>query len=181
MVDQAWYQQDHSDDEPLLEKFARDYHEAHPEYDMPAARAIIDTHPAMQVLLGRLPDEPPAPAPVTTLERPKVGAYEWMGEVKDLDPQRGWMLLAEYRSAAAALHAAKERAKAIEQEIMQELEGFEHGAINGQQVFHWPYVDSTSFDTKSFKEDPTRKALYESYLVTKPTRRFKVDGTVGVD
>jgi predicted phage-related endonuclease len=114
-------------------------------------------------------------------DRPKVGAYEWMGEQKDLAPERGWQLLARYRTAAAALHAAKETAKQIEQEIMEELEGFEHGAINGQQVFHWSFVDSTSFDAKTFKEDPERLALYRQFLTTKVTRRFKVDGTVGVD
>jgi len=48
-------------------------------------------------------------------------------------------------------------------------------------VFNWTFVSSTSFNSKAFKEDPERKALYDSFLVTKPTRRFKVDGTVGVD
>lgn len=183
MPDAAFYQQDLSDSDPILEQLARTYVEAHPQYDLPTARMIVDTHPSTQGILGR---EAPAgdtlvAAPAGTPAPVKVGAHEWMGERLDIDPAVGHRLLAEYRASAAALHAAKERAKAVEQEIQQTLQGFEHGAIDGQDFFHWTFVNSTSFDAKSFKEDPERKALYEQFLVTKPTRRFKVDGTVGVD
>lgn len=110
---------------------------------------------------------------------PAPTAFDWEGERKDIPAARGYDLLARYRQAARALHVAKEEAKSIEAEIMQELGGFEHGAVDGVDVFNWPFVKSTSFDAKSFKE--THKDLYEQFLVTKPTRRFKVDGTVGVD
>lgn len=113
--------------------------------------------------------------------KPQVGAYEWEGEVKNIPASRGYDLLARYRQAARALHVAKEEAKAIEQEIMEELGGYEHGAVDGQQLFHWPVVDSTSFNAKEFKADAKRKALYDAFLVTKQTRRFSVNGTVGVD
>lgn len=121
------------------------------------------------------------PAAADMEAKPKVGGHEWQGEVKNIPAARGYDLLARYRQAARALHMAKEEAKAVEAEIMEDLGGYEHGAVDGQQVFHWPWVPSTSFDSKRFKEDPERKALYEAYLVTKPTRRFRVDGTVGVD
>lgn len=123
--------------------------------------------------------------PVTTVAKPKTAAaaqFAYEGEVKEIPPAKGYALLAKYREAAKALHTAKENAKQIEAEIMQELGGYEHGAVDGQIVFNWPFVDSTSFDAKGFKEtSPEYKALYESFLVTKETRRFKVDGTVGVD
>jgi hypothetical protein len=117
-----------------------------------------------------------------TQDKVKPDTFTFQGEVKELDPQTGWTMLAEYREAAAALHAAKERAFAIEQRIMQELAGFEHGAIEGQQLFHWPFVDSTSFDAAGFKgAGPEYKALYDHFCKTKKTRRFRVEGTVGVD
>lgn len=183
MPDRPYFEaEDFATREPLLEQYAQAYVNAYPQFDIVTARQIIDAHPAMQGILGReapagdtLVAAPDAPAPL------KVGAHEWMGERLDIDPAVGHRLLAEYRAAAAGLHAAKERAKAVEQEIQQTLQGFEHGAIDGQDFFHWTFVNSTSFDAKSFKEDPERKALYDSFLVTKPTRRFKVDGTVGVD
>lgn len=108
--------------------------------------------------------------------------FDYMGEVLELDTALGYELLAEYRAAAAQLHEAKARAKAVELRIQETMQGFEHGAVNGMQVIHWPFVDSTSFDAKAFKEtSPEHKALYEHFLKTKRTRRFKVDGTVGVD
>lgn len=112
---------------------------------------------------------------------PITKQYEFEGEVKDIPAARGYDLLARYRQAAKALHTAKEEAKAIEMEIMQELGGFEHGAVDGQQVFHWKFVDSTKFKVKEFKSDPVRAALYAEFLETTTTRRFNVDGTVGVD
>lgn len=117
----------------------------------------------------------------TTKIKIDAKTYEYAGETKEIPVARGYELLARYREAAQTLHDAKARAKAIEIEIMQELGGFEHGAVDGQEVFHWPFVDATSFDVSAFKEDPERRALYQAFLVTKPTRRFKVDGTVGVD
>lgn len=108
--------------------------------------------------------------------------FGYEGEVKDIPASVGYQLLAEYREAAKALHAAKERAKQIEAAIQEELGGYEHGRVDGQIVFNWKFVDTTSFDAKAFKEaSPEHKALYEAFLVTKETRRFKVDGTVGVD
>ena len=122
---------------------------------------------------------------MTTVTKPKTAAaakYDYAGETKEIPAPKGYDLLARYRQAAKALHAAKEEAKQIEAEIMAELGGFEHGTIDGQIQFSWPFVDSTSFDAKAFKESsPEHKALYEAFLVTKETRRFKVSGTVGVD
>lgn len=241
MVDQAFYQNDTGC--RLLEHYAKQYVESYPQFDLPTARAIVDTHPAMQGLLGRgsdacayekalvlaglateeeqakvdaahaaqeaewerlaaeraeaaehdtridpnpggaeypWPEGASEPQPEPT-GKPKVGEFEWQGEVLDLDPEVGYTLLAEYRTAAAALHEAKRAAKAVEEKIMKTLGGYEHGAVDGQQVFHWPWVDSTSFNSKAFKEDPKRKALYDSFLETKQTRRFRVEGTVGVD
>jgi hypothetical protein len=110
------------------------------------------------------------------------GTFTWEGERRDIAPAIGYALLAEYRANAAALHAAKEAAKATELKIQQALGGYEHGAVDGQDVFHWVFVDSTSFDAKAFKDaGPEYKALYEAFLRTKQTRRFRVDGTVGVD
>jgi predicted phage-related endonuclease len=134
----------------------------------------------MQAQLARQPQPEPQPEPAES----KLGSdsFEWMGEVLELDPATGWELLAEYRAAAAQLHEAKARAKAIELRIMQTVQGYEHASINGQQVIHWPWVDSTSFDAKAFKEAGEEyRRLYEYFLKTKKTRRFKVDGTVGVD
>lgn len=112
----------------------------------------------------------------------KPDTFEWQGEVTAIDPELGWQLLAEYRQAAQVLHDAKARAKDVEQRIMRTLGGFEHGSINGQVVFDWPFVDSSSFDAKAFKEaGPEYKALYDHFMKTKTTRRFHVDGTVGVD
>jgi len=108
--------------------------------------------------------------------------WSYEGEVKEIPAARGYDLWARYRQAATALHAAKEAAKQIEQEIMEELAGFEHGAVEGRQLFHHPFVDTTSFDAKSFKEaSPEHLALYRAFLVTKTTRRFKAEGTVGVE
>ena len=54
--------------------------------------------------------------------------------------------------------------------------------ILGRDVFDWPWVDSTSFDAKGFKESSQENlALYRAWCKTKKTRRFHVDGTVGVD
>lgn len=117
------------------------------------------------------------------LDLTKVDAhtFEWQGERKSIPAARGWELLARYREAADALHAAKKRAKDIEREIMIEMGGFEHLAIEGQDFFHWPWVDSTSFDQKQLKTD--HPDIHEKYVVKKPngTRRFRVEGTVGVD
>lgn len=184
MPDRPYFEaEDFATREPLLEQYAQAYVNAYPQFDIVTARQIVDAHPSMQGLLGR---EAPAgdtlvAAPADTPAPVKVGAHEWQGERLDVDPQVGYRLLAEYRAAAGALHDAKERAKAVEAEIMELLGGFEHGAINGQDVFNWTFCNSTSFDSKAFKEDPERQALYERFLVTKPSRRFKVDGTVGVD
>lgn len=122
---------------------------------------------------------------MTTVAKPQTDTaskFAYEGESKDIPPALGYTLLAEYRAAAKALHDAKERAKAIEAKIQQELGGYEYGKVDGSIVFSWPFVDSTTFQAKAFKESsPENKALYESFLVTKETRRFKVDGTVGVD
>lgn len=188
MPDRSYFEaEDFAAREPLLEQYAQAYVNAYPQFDIVTARQIVDAHPAMQGLLGReapagdtlvaAPPAPDAPAPVP----PKVGAYEWQGEVLELDPQVGYELMARYRQAAKALHAAKEEAKRIEEEIMAVVGGYENAAINGQVIVTWPWVSSTTFDVKSFKEDPERKALYEQFLKTKPTRRFKVTGVVGVD
>lgn len=127
-------------------------------------------------------------APTSALAAAKLKAkalgpdtYTYEGEVLDIPPAVGYPLLERARETARALHVAKEAAKSAEQEVMQLLGGHEHGAIDGQQFFHWPFVDSTSFDVKSFKEDPERKSLYERFLKVKRTRRFRVEGTVGVD
>lgn len=185
MPDRSYFEaEDFADREPAIERLAQLYVEAYPTYDIVTARQIVDSHPTTQALLGREPAgdllTAPAPGDVPTPST-KVGEYEWQGEVLELSPQVGYALLAEYRTAAAALHAAKEAAKTIEAKIMETLGGYEHGSVDGQQLFHWPIVNSTSFNAKAFKEDPERKALYDAFLVTKQTRRFKVDGTVGVD
>lgn len=120
---------------------------------------------------------------MTTATAKAIGpdTFTYEGEFLDLPPARGYELLARARETARALHVAKEAAKSVEQEIMQELGGHEHGRIDGQVFFNWRFVDSTSFDVKTFKEDPERKSLYERFLKTKRTRRFSVEGTVGVD
>lgn len=182
MPDRSYFEaEDFAEKCPEIELYAQAYVNSYPQYDIVTARQIIDTHPAMQGLLGRTAGDTLVGTAVQEAPPLKVGEFEWQGEVIDLDPAVGYALLAEYRANAAALHAAKQAAKETEQKIMQTLGGYEHGAVDGQQLFHWPIVNSTSFDAKSFKEDPERKALYDAFLVTKPTRRFKVDGTVGVD
>lgn len=184
MPDREYFEaEDFATREPLIEQYAQAYVEAYPQFDIVTARQIVDAHPTTQGLLGREPAAgdtlvaaPEGPAPL-----PKVGAHEWQGEVLELDPQVGYDLMARYRQAARALHAAKEEAKRIEEEIMAAVGGYESAAINGQVIVTWPWVNSVSFDTKTFKEDAERKALYESFLKTKVTRRFKVTGVVGVD
>ena len=190
MPDRSYFEaEDFATREPEIEKYALIYVNAYPQYDIVTARQIVDAHPTTQGLLGRTETiSPPfndgsTPTPITEVApaHPKVGAHEWMGEVLDLEPQVGYELMARYRAAASMLHTAKEQAKAIEEEIMATVGGYESAAINGQVIVTWPWVSSTSFDTKTFKEDPARKALYDSFLRTKPTRRFKVTGVVGVD
>jgi hypothetical protein len=120
---------------------------------------------------------------VTTATKvPAAERFEWQGETLELDPQVGYTLLAEYRQAAAALATAKAEAKRIEEKIMEIVGGYENAAVNGQVIVTWPWVDSTSFDAKAFKDtSPEHKALYDAFLKTKKTRRFKVTGVVGVD
>ena len=122
---------------------------------------------------------------MTTVTKPKTATasqFDYEGEYLDLPAQEGYELLAEYRAAAKVLHEAKARAKEVEAKIQQRMGGYENARIDGQVVVTWHFVDTTSFDAKGFKESsPANKALYESFLVTKETRRFRVDGTVGVD
>jgi len=182
MPDRSYFEaDDFATREPAIEQLARTYVETYPQYDIVTARQIVDAHPSTQALLGRMAPEGDTLVEALGGRAIKVGANEWQGERLEIAPQLGYRLLAEYRAAAAQLHDAKARASVVEQEIMELLGGFEHGAVNGQDVFNWTFVSSTSFNSKAFKEDPERKALYDAFLVTKPTRRFKVDGTVGVD
>lgn len=186
MPDRSYFEaDDFADREPVIEQWARHYVATYPQFDIVTARQIVDSHPAMQAILGReVGATPPFSDTLVADEAApplKVGKYEWQGEELELDPAVGYQLLAEYRANAAALHAAKEAAKATELKIMETLGGYEHGSVNGQRLFHWPVVDSTTFDKKSFCEDKDREALYKSFLKTTKTRRFKVDGTVGVD
>jgi predicted phage-related endonuclease len=119
----------------------------------------------------------------TATKSTKVDAktFGWEGERKELTPARGYDLLARYRQAAKALHDAKQAAKDIEQEIMQEMGGYEHMSIDGQDFFHWPWVDASALDAKELKEK--EPLVYLKYFKTKKkgTRRFRVEGTVGVD
>jgi hypothetical protein len=112
---------------------------------------------------------------------PETFGYE--GEYLEVPAELGWALAAEYRTAAQALHAAKAAAKDIEQKIMETMKGYEAIGVDGQTLFTWKFVDSTSFDARAFKAyDPAYKAAYEAFCKTKTTRRFKAaDGTVGVD
>lgn len=118
-----------------------------------------------------------------TVEVIKPDTFEYQGEYLEVSPAVGWALAAEYRTAAAALHEAKRVAKDVEQKIMQAMQGFEAIGVDGQTLFTWKFVDSTSFDAKAFKDagDEYRE-LYNFFCKTKTTRRFKAaDGTVGVD
>lgn len=113
----------------------------------------------------------------------KPDTFEFMGEYLEVSPEVGWALAAEYRTAAAALHEAKRVAKDVEQKIMEQMRGFEAIGVDGQTLFTWKFVDSTSFDAREFKAaGPDYKALYDHFCKTKTTRRFRAaDGTVGVD
>lgn len=117
----------------------------------------------------------------TKTKIPVAELYGFEGEELEFDPELGYTLLARYRQAAQALHAAKAAALEVEAEIQAALGGFEHGVINGQRVFHWPWCDKTSFNVKALKA--AHPAIHAEFSTTVPngSRRFTVEGTVGVD
>ena len=111
----------------------------------------------------------------------EVERFEYSGEFLDVDPEVAGDVLGRYRQAALALHAAKEAAFAVEEEIKLLMGGHENLRVNGEVKVTWKWGAKTTFDKRGLRQ--THPGLVEEYTTTDPlgTRSFNAKGIVGVD
>lgn len=117
----------------------------------------------------------------TKVEKLDKDSFEFEGEFLDLTGEEAYELLAEYRAAAAALHAAKKLAFDAEEKIKRVMRGHEALRIDGEVKVTWKWEALTKFN----KQELARK--YNDILnelterVPDGKRVFNAKGVVGVD
>lgn len=116
------------------------------------------------------------PAKVTEAKR-----FDYMGENLEVDPKVGYALAARYREAALALHEAKARAFAVEEEIKAVMQGYEHVTVNGERLFSWVWKLKTTFDKRGLRQK--YPAIHDEFVKHEEngTRSFTAPGVSGVN
>lgn len=118
---------------------------------------------------------------MTTATKPKRPKhdYTFAGEELEIDPEFGRDWRTRYAEAAMRLREAKDAVIALEDEIKLVQGGYEHVAVDGEQIVHWPWVDDARFSVTEFKKE--HPALHKAFTRVKRIRRFKVVGVENVD
>lgn len=107
--------------------------------------------------------------------------FEYMGETLELAPEVGYTLAAEYREAALALHAAKERAFAVEEKIKATMRGYEHVTVDGTRIFSWVWKLKTTFDKRGLRQKYPEIEAEFTRRVENGSRAFSAPGVTGVN
>jgi len=95
---------------------------------------------------------------------------EFRGETIEIPTRQGRILEAAYNAAKAQLEEAKQVMKDAENAVKTAMKGHEALLIDGETVFTWKFVNTTSFQTAKFKQE--NPGVYELYLKHGQTRRF---------
>lgn len=90
-------------------------------------------------------------------------------------------LLAEYRTEALALTAAKDRAFKVEEKIKTLMAGHETLRVNGEQRVTWKWEALTKFDKQRLAREYNEILNLLTERVPDGKRVFNAKGVVGVD
>lgn len=110
---------------------------------------------------------------MTTAATPKPAKYDYQGEFIDADPVAWAKLETEYKLAALQLQEAKDRAFAVEQNIKDLMQGYEHLRVNGETRVSWTWQTKNVFDKAALlKEHPD---LHDKYTTLIPNGKRVFD------
>lgn len=107
--------------------------------------------------------------------------FLYEGEFLDLTGQEAYELLAEYRAAATALHAAKKAAFDAEEKIKERMSGFENLRIDGEVKVTWTWQALTKFDKQALARKYPEILNELTTRVPDGKRVFSAKGVVGVE
>lgn len=107
--------------------------------------------------------------------------FNFEGEFLDLTGAEAYELLAEYRAAAAALHAAKKLAFDAEEKIKARMRGYESLRIDGEVKVTWKWEALTKFDKQKLAREHLDILNTLTTRVPDGKRVFSAKGVVGVE